>query len=113
MDLISHFLAHLFNLLFSNGIFFLFALKLQKKYPAIKEAIPPNLLTSDLYYLYFLHYQRYLKELCALGWFHLLISSEFRSFIMPFGFRSHMGRQYAIAKFVNFVANKSNKYEDV
>ena len=34
-------------------------------------------------------------------------------YFYQFGFRSHVGTQDAIATFVNFVANKLDKHEDV
>ena len=110
INLKFHPLAYLFNLSFSNSIFRI-CFKIAKLVPLYKRDDTSKLinfstistLSSLSKVLERIMYNRMVSLIDSLSILHFY----------QFGFRSDVGMQDAIVKFVNFVANKLDKHEDV
>ena len=110
IDLISHHLAYLFNLSFSNGVF-PSCFKIAKVVPLCKGDDTSKLINfRPISILPLL--SKVLEKIMCNRMFSFFDSQSILHFYQ-FSFRSHMDTQDANAVFVNFVANKLDKHEDV
>ena len=110
IDLIFHPLAYLFNLSFSNGIFPSY-FKISKIVPLYKGGDTSKLINVRSISI-FPSLSKVLERIMY-NKMVLFIDSQPILHFYQFGFRSHVGLQDAIATFVNFVANKLDKHENV